>query len=187
MVKRTFDLTISVFLLTLLTPLLLLIAVAIKLNDSDPIFYKQERVGQDEKHFNLYKFRTMRVNAETHTGPVWARPEDKRITRIGLFLRRTNLDELPQLWNVLLGNMSLVGPRPERPHFVKQFRDQIPRYMARHKIKSGLTGWAQIQGLRGDTSLEERIKYDLYYIENWTLMMDIEILLATPFAFKNAY
>lgn len=126
-------------------------------------------------------------NAEEESGPIWAQKNDLRVTVIGRLLRNTNLDELPQLWNVLAGDMSLVGPRPERPHFVERFRDQIPRYMTRHKIKSGLTGWAQIHGLRGNTSLEERIKYDLYYMENWTLTMDIEILFATIFAFKNAY
>ena len=145
------------------------------------------RVGQDEKNFKLYKFRTMEINAEQITGPVWTKPDDPRTTTIGHFLRKTNIDELPQLWNVLKGNMSLVGPRPERPHFVEQFRHQVPRYMARHNVKTGITGWAQIHGLRGNSSLEERIKYDLYYMENWTLMMDIEIILATFFAFKNAY
>ena len=187
LIKRIFDLVTSLGLLLVLSPVFILMMIAIKLYDRGPIFYKQKRVGQDEVPFDLCKFRTMSVDAEKKTGPVWASPNDERITRIGKFLRRTNLDELPQLWNVLIGNMSLVGPRPERPHFVNQFRNQIPRYMTRHKIKSGLTGWAQIHGLRGHTSLEERIKYDLYYMENWTLMMDIEILFATLFAFKNAY
>lgn len=187
LIKRLFDIFVSGLSLILLLPILILISVVIKMCDGDPILYTQERVGQDEKLFNLYKFRTMPTDAETKTGPVWAKPGDERVTPVGKFLRQTNLDELPQLWNVLIGDMSLVGPRPERPHFVKQFRDQIPRYMTRHKIKSGITGWAQIHGLRGNTSLEERIKYDLYYLENWTLMMDIEILFATIFAFKNAY
>ena len=166
---------------------MILITIAIKLTDRGAVFYSQERIGQDGKSFQLYKFRTMAVDAEEKTGPVWAKAEDSRVTLIGRWLRKINLDELPQLWNVLKGNMSLIGPRPERPHFVEEFRDQIPRYMARHKVKSGLTGWAQIHGLRGNTSLEERIKYDLYYMENWTLMMDFEILFATLFAFKNAY
>lgn len=185
--KRTFDFVVSFSFLIVFAPVFLIIGFLSALTSRGPIFYKQERIGQDGKVFKLYKFRTMNVNAEHQTGPVWAKAGDQRVTKLGKILRRTNLDELPQLWNVLRGNMSLVGPRPERPHFVEQFRDQIPRYMARHKIKSGLTGWAQIHGLRGDTSIEERIKYDLYYMENWTLMMDIEILLATPFAFKNAY
>ena len=129
----------------------------------------------------------MKVDAEKETGPVWARPEDDRRTRSGEFLRRWNLDEFPQLLNVLSGKMSLVGPRPERPHFVDKFRESVPRYMARHKVKSGLTGWAQVHGLRGDTSIEERIKYDLYYMENWSLLLDVEILVMTLFAFKNAY
>jgi len=187
LVKRIFDLISATILSVILSPLLIVTAFLIKLQDKGPIFYKQERVGQDGKHFNLYKFRTMPVDAEKDTGPVWAKPDDHRVTQLGKFLRRSNLDELPQLWNVVIGDMSLVGPRPERPHFVEQFRDQIPRYTARHKIKSGLTGWAQIHGLRGNTSLEERIKYDLYYMENWTLMMDVEILFATLFSFKNAY
>lgn len=186
-VKRAFDVIVTLFLLILSAPLLILIASVIKLSDGGRIIYKQERVGQDGEYFKLYKFRTMKLDAEKQSGPVWARQQDRRVTEVGKFLRRMNLDELPQLWNVLKGDMSLVGPRPERPHFVEQFRDQIPRYMARHKIKSGITGWAQIHGLRGNTSIEERIKYDLYYMENWTLMMDIEILFATIFAYKNAY
>ena len=185
--KRLFDIVVAFSALCILSPILFLIMMLIKLSRDGPVFYKQERLGLNGKGFSLFKFRTMNPNAEVKTGPVWTNPDDDRVTPIGRLLRRTNLDELPQLWNVLVGDMSLVGPRPERPHFVKQFRGQIPRYMARHKIKSGLTGWAQIHGLRGNTSLEERIKYDLYYIENWTLMMDIEILFATLFAFKNAY
>lgn len=186
-IKRLFDLSVSLFLLISLLPILVIVAIAIKVQDRGPIFYKQERVGQEGKHFYLYKLCTMMPDAELKSGPVWASRDDCRVTPLGRILRRTNLDELPQLWNVLVGKMSLVGPRPERPHFVQQFRDQIPRYMARHKIKSGLTGWAQIHGLRGNTSLEERIKYDLFYMENWTLVMDIEILFATLFAYKNAY
>ena len=133
------------------------------------------------------KFRTMGVDAEKETGPVWAKANDQRRTRFGNFLRRFNLDELPQLLNVLRGDMTLVGPRPERPHFVSQFRESIPRYMARHKVKSGITGWAQVNGFRGNTSIRERLKYDLYYMENWSLLFDIEILFMTLFAFKNAY
>lgn len=185
--KRFFDLTVSSSLLVLTLPGWFLAAAAIKLADGGAIFYRQERVGQDGKSFMLYKFRTMAPDAEKRSGPVWAKAQDERCTRAGRLLRRFNLDELPQLWNVLRGDMSLVGPRPERPHFVNQFRDEIPRYMARHKIKSGITGWAQVNGLRGNTSLQERIKYDLYYAENWSLLFDLEILFMTLFAFKNAY
>lgn len=186
-VKRGFDLVVSSVLLLLALPVMIVSALAVKLADGGPIFYAQERVGQDGKNFKLYKFRTMGPEAEAKTGPIWARKDDDRCTPIGRLLRRFNLDELPQLWNVLKEDMSLVGPRPERPHFVDQFREEIPRYMARHKVKSGITGWAQVNGLRGNTSLQERIKYDLYYMENWSLLLDLEILFMTLFAFKNAY
>lgn len=185
--KRAFDFLSSFAALIVLSPLMVVIAAIIKAVDAGPILYKQERVGQDGKVFNILKFRTMVVGAERATGPVWARENDERCTKWGSFLRKTNLDELPQLINVIRGDMSLVGPRPERPHFVEEFKSAIPRYMARHKIKSGITGWAQVNGYRGDTSLTERIKYDLYYMENWTLKFDIEILFKTLFAFKNAY
>ncbi len=187
LVKRMFDVAVSLALLVLTLPVCLLIILAIKFDDRGPIFYRQQRVGRDQKVFGLLKFRTMAVDAEQHTGPVWAKANDRRRTRMGNFLRRWNLDELPQFWNVIKGDMSLVGPRPERPHFVSQFRQSIPRYMARHKIKSGVTGWAQVNGYRGNTSIQERIKYDLYYMENWSLLFDIEILIMTLFAFKNAY
>jgi exopolysaccharide biosynthesis polyprenyl glycosylphosphotransferase len=187
MIKRTLDITVSAFSLMATSPICVLAAATIKFTDGGPIFYRQERVGQDGQSFMIYKFRTMRTDAETDSGPVWARKEDDRCTPIGRLLRRFNLDELPQLLNVLWGNMSLVGPRPERPHFVEQFRGEIPRYMSRHKFKSGITGWAQVNGLRGNTSLQERIKYDLYYLENWSLLFDLEILFMTLFAFKNAY
>lgn len=185
--KRGFDILASATVLALASPLFFLTALGIKLTDGGGVFYKQERVGQDGRRFFIYKFRTMHPDAEKKTGPVWAHKEDDRCTLVGRFLRQSNLDELPQLWNVLLGSMSLVGPRPERPHFVDQFRAEIPRYMARHKFKSGMTGWAQVNGLRGNTSLRERIKYDLYYLENWSLLFDLEILFMTLFAFKNAY
>lgn len=187
LVKRSFDLILSSFLIILTLPLTLFSALAIKLTDGGPIFYIQERVGQDGKCFNLFKFRTMRSDAESQSGPVWTKRGDERCTPIGRFLRRFNIDELPQLWNVIRGDMSLVGPRPERPYFVNRFRSEIPRYMVRHKIKSGITGWAQVNGFRGNTSLQERIKYDLYYAENWSLALDLEILFMTFFAFKNAY
>ena len=185
--KRVFDIFVAGIMTLVFLPLGLVVAVLIKLEGKGPVFYFQERVGRDGKVFRLIKFRTMKIDAEKETGPVWAKPQDDRKTQIGETLRRWNLDELPQLLNVLSGKMSLVGPRPERPHFVDKFRENVPRYMARHKVKSGLTGWAQVHGLRGDTSIEERIKYDLYYMENWSLLLDIEILVMTLFAFKNAY
>ena len=187
LLKRVFDLVVASVMALVFLPIGLILAGLIALEGKGPVFYFQERVGRDGNVFRLIKFRTMKIDAEKETGPVWARPQDDRRTRTGEFLRRWNLDEFPQLLNVLSGEMSLVGPRPERPHFVDQFRESVPRYMARHKAKSGLTGWAQVHGLRGDTSIEERIKYDLYYMENWSLLLDIEILVMTLFAFKNAY
>lgn len=185
--KRIMDLSFSVIGLVILSPLFLVLAMLVKSTSKGPVFYRQERVGEDGRRFLLYKFRTMQAEAELKTGPVWAKENDPRRTSIGGFLRRNNLDELPQLWNVLMGDMSLVGPRPERLHFVHQFKADIPRYMARHSIKSGITGWAQVNGLRGNTSIEERTKYDLYYIEHWSILFDLKILLLTIFARKNAY
>ncbi len=185
--KRSFDFFVSAIILIATLPVWLVVIAAIKLDDGGPIFYRQERVGRDFVSFFLLKFRTMKTDAEKETGPVWARPNDARRTRIGNFLRRWNIDELPQLLNVLSGQMSLVGPRPERPHFIEKFRKEVPQYMVRHKIKSGLTGWAQVNGYRGNTSITERIKYDLYYLENWSLLFDVEILFMTLSAFKNAY
>ncbi|HOW58871.1 MAG TPA: undecaprenyl-phosphate glucose phosphotransferase [Candidatus Omnitrophota bacterium] len=185
--KRTFDLILAFLMALVFLPVGLMVAFLIRLEGKGPIFFFQERVGRDGKVFKLIKFRTMKVDAEKETGPVWAKQDDDRRTRTGELLRRWNLDEFPQLLNVLKGEMSLVGPRPERPHFVAKFRGDIPRYMTRHKVKSGLTGWAQVHGLRGNTSIEERIKYDLYYMENWSLLLDVEILFMTFFAFKNAY
>lgn len=177
--KRAMDLIVSAAALIFLSPLMLFIALLIKLESKGPVFYTQERVGLDGKPFQMIKFRSMRVDAEDQTGPVWATPDDPRKTRLGRFLRATSIDELPQLINVLLGEMSLVGPRPERPVFVEQFKQVVPRYMERHKEKAGITGWAQVNGLRGDTSIIERTKYDLYYIENWSLLFDIKIILRT--------
>jgi exopolysaccharide biosynthesis polyprenyl glycosylphosphotransferase len=185
--KRVFDLVVASVMTLAFLPIGLVVTVLILLEGKGPVFYFQDRMGRDGHVFRLIKFRTMKIDAEKETGPVWARPDDDRKTRTGEFLRRWNLDEFPQLLNVLSGEMSLVGPRPERPHFVDKFRENVPRYMARHKAKSGLTGWAQVHGLRGDTSIEERIKYDLYYMENWSLLLDVEILVMTLFAFKNAY
>ncbi|NTV53036.1 MAG: undecaprenyl-phosphate glucose phosphotransferase, partial [Candidatus Firestonebacteria bacterium] len=177
--KRTLDLVCVVPALVLLSPLLLLLALAVKATSSGPALFRQERVGRDNRTFIILKFRTMRADAEKHTGPVWASKDDPRRTPIGTFLRRSSLDELPQLFNVLAGNMSLVGPRPERQHFVDQFQKTIPRYLERHRVKAGLTGWAQVNGLRGNTPVEERVKYDLWYVENWSLWLDLKILLRT--------
>jgi lipopolysaccharide/colanic/teichoic acid biosynthesis glycosyltransferase len=162
-------------------------AVLIKRSSPGPVLYGQERCGERGRVFTLYKLRTMRTDAEEQTGPVFTAREDPRVTPVGAFLRRRNLDELPQLWNVLLGQMSLVGPRPERPHFVERFKEDISRYMWRHVSKPGMTGWAQVNGLRGNTSIQERIKYDLYYLENWSLALDFKILAKTFFARENAY
>lgn len=186
-VKRAMDIVFSSLAIIVSLPLMVPVAIAIWLEDGGPVFFTQERVGRDDHKFRLIKFRTMRPDAEKHTGPVWAKENDIRCTRLGRVLRKLNLDEVPQLWNVLVGDMSLVGPRPERPHFVEKFKGEIPRYMSRHKIKSGITGWAQVNGLRGDTSLAERIKYDIYYVESWSAAFDIKILFLTLFAFRNAY
>ena len=186
-IKRGMDILFSLAAIFLLSPILLFVAALVKLTSPGPVFYLQKRVGEDSRRFAIIKFRTMIENAEKGIGPVWAKKDDPRRTSIGAFLRSTNIDELPQLINVLKGEMSLVGPRPERPHFVGKFKQDIPRYMARHKIKSGMTGWAQVNGLRGDTSIEERTKYDLYYVENWSVMFDIKIMFMSVFAMKNAY
>lgn len=185
--KRAFDVVVSATVLILASPLMAAIALAIKLTSPGPVFYRQKRVGLDGRSFTMIKFRSMVVDAEKESGPVWAKPDDPRVTPVGRILRRWNLDELPQFWNVLRGDMSLVGPRPERPYFVQQFRESIPRYMARHRVKCGLTGWAQVNGLRGQTPIKERIEYDLFYIENWSFWFDLKILLLTLFARKNAY
>jgi len=177
--KRGFDLLFGAVGLAIAAPVMLAIGVALKLTSPGPVLYQQERMGVDGRQFKMLKFRTMRVNAEEETGPIWARPDDPRRTALGVFLRRTSLDELPQLFNVLRGEMSLVGPRPERPSFVEEFRRRVPGYMLRHKVKAGITGWAQINGWRGNTSIERRIECDLYYIERWSLGFDLKILLQT--------
>ncbi len=176
--KRGLDVTLSLIGFVLISPFLLALALIIKLDSRGPAFYAQERMGLDGEPFWCIKFRSMRTDAEKG-GPGWTVKDDPRVTRLGKFIRRTNLDELPQLVNVLKGEMSLVGPRPERPVYVEEFRKQIPRYMERHREKSGITGWAQVNGLRGDTSIEERTKYDLWYIENWSLWLDIRIIWRT--------
>ncbi|HVT57223.1 MAG TPA: undecaprenyl-phosphate glucose phosphotransferase [Thermoanaerobaculia bacterium] len=179
MVKRAMDIVISAAAVTALLPAAPFIALAIWLEDRGPIFYCQERMGLDGKPFMILKFRSMRVDAEASSGPVWAIKDDPRRTRVGSFLRHWSLDELPQIWNVLVGDMSIVGPRPERPSFVREFKHKIPRYMLRHRVKSGITGWAQVHGWRGNTSIRKRIQYDLYYIQNWSLGLDCKILWMT--------
>ncbi len=189
-IKRALDIAMSSVALVVLTIPLLIIAVLVKLTSRGPVLYRQERMGLDGKRFTIVKFRSMFDDAERETGPVWAREDDPRVTPLGRFLRKSNLDELPQLWNVLCGDMSIVGPRPERPHFVEQFKHRIPQYMLRHKVKAGLTGWAQVNGWRGNTPLEKRIEYDLYYIENWSVKLDLKILWLTVlkgFFHKHAY
>jgi Undecaprenyl-phosphate glucose phosphotransferase len=188
--KRCTDILLSALALTVFAPVMLAVAVLVKLSSRGPILYAQERMGLDGHTFRMLKFRSMRTDAELSSGAVWATPSDDRRTAIGAFLRKSSLDELPQLWNVLCGDMSLVGPRPERPVFVTQFRGQIPHYMLRHKVKSGITGWAQVNGWRGNTSLRDRIECDLFYIKNWSLVLDLKILTMTlwkGFISKNAY
>ena len=201
LIKKIMDLILSAAGLICFCPVFVVIAVLVKISSPGPVFYYQKRIGEDGRSFTMLKFRTMANTAakgasrfrtmlggaERGVGRVWAKKDDPRRTNVGAVLRSFNLDELPQLINVLKGEMSLVGPRPERPHFVGKFKEDIPRYMARHKIRSGMTGWAQVNGLRGNTSIEERTKYDLYYIENWSLGFDLKILFMSLFALKNAY
>ncbi|MCR5302893.1 MAG: undecaprenyl-phosphate glucose phosphotransferase [Lachnospiraceae bacterium] len=190
LIKRLVDITGSVAGIIISSPIMIVSAILIKLTSDGPIIFAQERVGLHNKPFQMYKFRTMIEQTETEEAEGWTVRDDPRVTKVGRFLRKTSLDELPQLFNILFGQMSLVGPRPERPQFVEKFKEEIPRYMIKHQVRPGLTGWAQINGLRGDTSIEERINYDLYYIENWTLEFDIKILFLTVFRGfinKNAY
>jgi Undecaprenyl-phosphate glucose phosphotransferase len=187
--KRVFDLVFSSLFLLLLSPLLFAIALAVKLTSKGPVLFHQERVGLDGRPFRMLKFRTMRIDAE-ESGPQFAEASDPRVTPIGAWMRRLSLDELPQLFNVFRGDMSLVGPRPERPVFIERFRRRIPRYQLRHMVKAGMTGWAQIHGLRGNTSIQKRVEYDLYYIEHWSILLDVKILartLAFGFLSRNAY
>jgi exopolysaccharide biosynthesis polyprenyl glycosylphosphotransferase len=179
--KSIFDRIMALSALVLLAIPMLVIALLIKLSSSGPVFYRQVRVSLGGRAFEMFKFRTMSQNAEAATGPVWAIPDDPRVTRLGRLLRRTSLDELPQLINVLRGDMSLVGPRPERPELIGRLTTRIPRYSLRHHVKSGMTGWAQIHGMRGCTSLHKRIQYDLFYVRNWSFALDLWILLLTPF------
>ena len=190
MAKRTLDVVFSALVVVILLPVLLVIALAVRLSSPGPVFYRQERMGLNGLRFQMLKFRSMPVDAEAATGAVWASSSDKRPTSVGRWLRRTSLDELPQFLNVLKGDMSVVGPRPERPVFIEQFKDQVPRYMLRHKMKAGITGWAQVNGWRGNTSIRKRIQYDLYYIQNWSLGLDLRIMLMTVwkgFFSKHAY
>jgi Undecaprenyl-phosphate glucose phosphotransferase len=189
-VKRVIDILISGLALIVLAIPLAIIALLVRITSKGPALFRQERMGLDGGAFSIVKFRSMVDDAERQSGPVWARENDERVTPLGKFLRRSNLDELPQLWNVLRGDMSIVGPRPERPHFVEQFKHRIPQYMLRHKVKAGMTGWAQVNGWRGNTALDKRIEYDLYYIENWSVRLDLKIIWLTivkGFFHKHAY
>lgn len=188
--KRSFDIVFSLAAIMITLPVMLLIAIGIKLTSPGPIIFKQERVGLNRRTFPMYKFRTMKVMDEKDSDTQWTTENDPRRTAFGAFLRRTSLDELPQFFNVLVGHMSVVGPRPERPYFVEQFKEEVPKYMVKHHIRPGITGWAQSNGLRGDTSIEDRINHDIFYIENWTFLFDIKIIYKTilnGFVNKNAY
>ena len=190
LIKRTMDIVGSIVGIIVTSPLMLLMCLIIKLTSPGPLIFKQERVGLHNRPFQMYKFRSMEVQKERDEQKCWTVKNDPRVTGIGKFMRKTSIDELPQLFNVLKGDMSLVGPRPERPQFVEKFREEIPRYMVKHQVRPGMTGWAQINGYRGDTSIRKRIEYDLYYIENWTVGLDLKILFLTcfkGFINKNAY
>ena len=184
--KRLMDIVGSGLLLILTSPVMLICAIGVRLSSPGPIFFAQDRVGRNKKIFKMYKFRSMRVNDEEDTA--WSSNTDERRTKFGSFIRKYSLDEFPQFWNVFIGDMSLVGPRPELPHFVNQFKDEVPLYMVKHQVRPGITGWAQVNGFRGDTSIKGRIEHDIYYIENWSLLFDIKILLITVFGgkFKNS-
>lgn len=190
MVKRVMDIAGSLVCIVLFSPVMLVTAALIRLTSRGPLIYKQERVGLNNQPFQMYKFRSMEVQSKQEESKCWTVKNDPRVTTVGKFIRRTSIDELPQLFNVLKGDMSLVGPRPERPQFVEKFREEIPRYMVKHQVRPGMTGWAQVNGYRGNTSIKKRIEHDLYYIENWTVGLDIKILFLTVFkgfVNKNAY
>lgn len=189
-IKRIVDILGSLFGIILVSPIMLISALAVKLSSPGPIIFKQERIGLHGKPFFMYKFRSMELQKASEEQKAWTVKNDPRVTKVGRILRKTSIDELPQLFNILKGDMSLVGPRPERPHFVDKFMEEIPRYMVKHQVRPGLTGWAQVKGYRGDTSIRKRIECDLYYIENWTLWFDIKIIFMTfftGFINKNAY
>lgn len=188
--KRCMDVIGSIVCIIIFSPVMLLSAILVKATSKGPLIFAQERVGLHNKPFHMYKFRTMYVQTEEEEHKGWTKKDDPRVTSVGRFLRKTSLDEFPQLFNVLKGDMSLVGPRPERPQYVEKFREEIPRYMIKHQVRPGMTGWAQVNGYRGDTSIRKRIEHDLYYIENWTLGLDVKILILTVFKGfinKNAY
>jgi exopolysaccharide biosynthesis polyprenyl glycosylphosphotransferase len=190
MVKRVMDIVGSILCIILFSPVMLLTAILVKATSRGPLIFTQERVGLNNRPFQMYKFRSMEVQSKKEEQKGWTVKNDPRITTVGSFIRRTSIDELPQLFNVLKGDMSLVGPRPERPQFVEKFREEIPRYMVKHQVRPGMTGWAQVNGYRGNTSIRKRIEHDLYYIENWTVGLDIKILFLTVFKGfinKNAY
>ena len=182
--KRLFDLLVALVGMVLLLPLFALVALLLKLDSRGPVFYRQARLGLDGRVFKMIKFRTMVRDAEMKTGPIWSPQNDTRVTRVGRVLRKLSADELPQLINVLAGEMSLVGPRPERPELVERFKEIIPRYMLRHRVKAGMTGWAQVHGLRGNTPLDKRIEFDIFYIQNWTFRLDLEIIFRTLLKFQ---
>jgi len=190
MAKRVVDIIGSILMIIFFSPIMLFSLIAIKISSPGPVIFAQERVGLHNKSFMMYKFRTMVVQDPTEEESAWTKRGDNRVTKIGKILRKTSMDELPQLFNILRGDMSIVGPRPERPQFVEKFKEEIPRYMIKHQVRPGLTGWAQVNGLRGDTSIEERVEYDIYYIENWTMGFDFKIILMTAFTGiinENAY
>ena len=190
MVKRCMDIVGSIICIAVFSPVMLITAILVKTTSPGPLIFKQERVGMHNRPFRMYKFRTMQVQTKTEEQKGWTKRDDPRVTPVGKVLRKISLDEFPQLFNVLKGDMSLVGPRPERPQYVEKFREEIPRYMIKHQVRPGMTGWAQVNGYRGDTSIRKRIEHDLYYIENWTLGLDIKILFLTVFKGfinKNAY
>ena len=189
-IKRIVDIFGALFGIILFSPWMLIAAILVKLTDGGPIIYAQERVGLHNKPFKMYKFRSMAVQKPSEEKSKWTTPNDPRVTKIGRFIRKTSIDEMPQFFNILKGDMSLVGPRPERPFYVEKFREEIPHYMIKHQVRPGLTGWAQVNGFRGDTSIQKRIDHDLYYIENWTLGFDFKIMFLTifkGFINKNAY
>ncbi len=190
LLKRTFDVAFAAIVLALTFPLMLLVALLVRLSSPGPIFFGQERIGLNGRAFNMYKFRTMQVSSSSDSDTQWTTASDPRCTRLGSVLRKTSLDELPQFLNVLKGDMSVVGPRPERPHFVNQFLNEVGKYNHRHCLRVGITGWAQVNGWRGDTSIEKRVEFDLYYLQNWTFGLDLRIILMTVFSAligKNAY
>lgn len=188
--KRTFDCITASLAIIILSPIIIFTAIMVKLTSPGSIIYKQERVGLNRKRFQIYKFRSMRIHDETKTPALWTTEDDPRKTRFGSFIRKTSIDEFPQFFNILKGDMSLIGPRPERPIFVDAFREQIPKYMIKHYVRPGMTGWAQVNGWRGNTSIKKRIEHDIYYVENWTMLLDIKIFFLTfikGFVNKNAY